>query len=77
MERLLIDLGEGDKCSDLTLVALSRVSTLKHLLLKPLIFERLRNVNTSYGLVDIKNDLSTLEQKAFDKRLKHPTVFKD
>ena len=62
LKRLVINLGAGEKCSGLTLVALSRVSMVKHFLLKPLDFKRLRKVKTSSGLVDIKNDLSKLEQ---------------
>ena len=36
LERLVIDLGAGEKFSGLTLVALSIVKTFKHFLLKPL-----------------------------------------
>ena len=75
LEHLVIDFVTGEKCSCLTLVALSRVSMFKHFLLKPLTFKRLSKVNTSYCLVDIKNSLATLEQKALATRLKYPTVF--
>ena len=77
MERLAINLGAGEKCNGLTLAALSRVRMFKQLLLKPLTFERLRKVSTSSGLVDIKNYLATLEQKALATRLKYPTVFQE
>ena len=62
LERLVFDLGAGEKCSGIMLVALSRVRMFKHLLLKPLAFEQLRKVDTSSGLVDIKNTLATLEK---------------
>ena len=39
LERLVIDLGAGEKCSYLTLVAISRVRMFKHFILKPLTFE--------------------------------------
>ena len=39
LERLVIDLGEGEKFIGVTLMALSRVRMFKHLLLKPLGFE--------------------------------------
>ena len=39
LERLMIDLGVDEKCSVLTLVALSRVRMFKHFLLRPLTFE--------------------------------------
>ena len=77
LELLAIDLGAGEKFSGLTLVALSRVRMFKHFFLKPFTFELLRKVNTSFGLVDIKNALATLEQKSLDTRLKYPTVFQD
>ena len=73
----MIDLGAGEKFSGLTLVALSRVRVFKHILLKPLTFEGLRKVNTSSDLVDIKNALAALEQKALATRLQYPTVFQD
>ena len=60
LERLVIHLWEGEKCSGLVLVVLSRVRMFKHLLLKPLTFKRLRKFNTSSGLVDINNSLATL-----------------
>ena len=73
----MIDLGAGDKCSGITLVVLLRVRMPKRFILKPLNFEQLRKVNTSSGLVDIKNALATLEQKALATRFKYPTVFQD
>ena len=39
LEYLVIDLGAGEKCSGLMLVALLRVRVFKHFLLKPLTFE--------------------------------------
>ena len=39
LERLVIDLVAGEKCSGLTLVALSRVRMFKQFPLKPLTFE--------------------------------------
>ena len=39
LERLVIDLGAGEKCSGLTLVALSAVRMFKHFLLKSLTFK--------------------------------------
>ena len=77
MERLAINLGAGEKCDGLTLAALLRVRMFKQLLLRPLTFERLRKVSTSSGLVDIKNALAILEQKAFPTRLQYPTIFQD
>ena len=77
LERIVIDLGAGDKFSGLTLVALSRVRMFKHFLLKPLTFEGLHKVNTSSGLVDIKNDLYPLKRKAFATILQYQTVFQD
>ena len=77
LELLVIDLGAGDKRSGLTLVALSKARMFKHLLVKPLTFERLRKANTSSGLVDTKNSLATLEQKALATRLQYPTVSQD
>ena len=73
----MIDLGEGEKYSGLTLVAISRVRMFKHPLLKLLTLNRLRKVNTSSGLFDIKNSLATLEHKFLSIRLKYPTVFQD
>ena len=61
LELLVIDLGEGEQCSGLTLVVLSRARMFIHFLLKSLTVERLRKVNNSSVLVDIKNTLSTLE----------------
>ena len=77
LERLVIDFGEGEKFNGLTLVVLPRVRMFKNFLVKRLTFEKLRKVNTYYGLVDIKNSLATLEQKAPFKILKYPTVFQD
>ena len=39
LERLVIDLGAGEKCSVLTLVVLLRVRMFKHFILKPFTFE--------------------------------------
>ena len=39
LERLVIDMEAGEKCSGLTLAELSGVSFFKRLLLKPLTFE--------------------------------------
>ena len=39
LERLVIDLGAGEKCRGLTMVALSTVRMFKHFLLKPLTLE--------------------------------------
>ena len=61
LERLVIDMEAGEKCSGLTLVVLSRARMFIHFLLKLLTVERLRKVNNSSVLVDIKNTLSTLE----------------
>ena len=55
LERLVIDVGEDEKCSGLTLVVLLIVRMFKHFRLKPLTFECLRKVNTSSGFVDMKN----------------------
>ena len=63
LERLVIDVGAGEKCSALTLVELLRVKMFKYLLLKPLTFKRLRKVNTSSGSVDIKNALTALKKR--------------
>ena len=60
LQRLVIDLGAGEKCSGITSVALSRVRMFKNFLLKQLSFERLRKVNTSSSLIDINNYLATL-----------------
>ena len=73
----MIDLGAGEKFSGIPLVDLSRARMFKDLLLKPLTFEQLRKVNTSSGLVGIKNPLATLEQKALSTRLKYPTIFQE
>ena len=77
LERLVIDLGEDEKCSGLTLVALSIVRMFKYFRLKPLTLKCLRKVNTSYGFVDMKNFFATLEQKSLAEILKYPTVFQD
>ena len=41
LDKVVIDLGRTEKCSGMTLVALSRVRKLRHLLLRPLPYERL------------------------------------
>ena len=41
LDKVVNDLGTTEKCSGMTLVALSRVRKLRHLLLRPLSYERL------------------------------------
>jgi len=50
LERAVIDFGKATKCSGMTLVALSRVHELRHMMLKPISFERLEKINNSSGL---------------------------
>ena len=59
LERLVIDLGAGEKFSGLTLVSLLIDRMFKHFLWKSLTFERLRKVNTSSDFFDINNSLAT------------------
>ena len=60
LERLVIDLGAGEKYSGLPLVVLLRVRMFKQSPLKQLTFELLCKVNTSSDLVDLNNSLATL-----------------
>ena len=43
LDKVDIDLGTTEKCSGMTLVGLSRVRKLRHLLLRPFSYERLKN----------------------------------
>ena len=43
LDEVVIDLGTTEKCSGMTLVGLSRVRKLRHLLLRPFSYERLQN----------------------------------
>ena len=40
LDKVLIDLGTTEKCSGMTLLALSRVRKLRHLLLQPFSYEQ-------------------------------------
>jgi len=42
LDKVVIDLGTTEKCSGMTLVGLSRVRKLRHLLLRPFSYERLK-----------------------------------
>jgi len=42
LDEVVIDLGTTEKCSGMTLVGLSRVRKLRHLLLRPFSYERLK-----------------------------------
>jgi len=42
LDKVVIDLGTIEKCSGMTLVALSRVRNLRRLLLRPFSYERLK-----------------------------------
>jgi len=43
LDKVVIDLGTTAKCSGMALVGLSRVQKLRHLLLRPFSYERLKN----------------------------------
>ena len=43
LDKVVIDLGTTEKCSGMTLVGLSRVRKLRHFLLRPFSYERLKN----------------------------------
>ena len=49
-DEVVIDLGTTAKCSDMTLAALSRVRKLRHLLLRPFSYERLKKINKAKQL---------------------------
>ena len=63
LDNAVINLGKSEKCSGLTLVALSRVRQLSGLLLKPFYFQRLTKVNQSNALPMIRAALQALRQK--------------
>jgi len=63
LERAVIDLGKAEKCSCMTLVALSRVCDLRHMMLKPISFERLEKINNSSGLAVLRAATERLLQK--------------
>lgn len=64
LDLAVIDLGKSEKCSGMTLVALSRVRGLKDLLLKPFSMERLDKVNKANSLPLIKAALVKIHAKA-------------
>ena len=47
LDLAITDLGKSEKCSGMTMVALSRVRKLIHLLIFPLLLEQLQTVNRS------------------------------
>ena len=63
LDRAVIDLGNSERCSGMTLVALSRVRRLSDLLLKPFTCERLQKVNGSSGLSELRQAMDQLRQK--------------
>ena len=63
----IVDLGESEKCSGMTLVALYRVHKLSHFLLRPISLERLQKVNRSNRFPIIQDACSELNLK-FDAR---------
>ena len=63
LESTVIDLGSSERCSGVTLVALSRVKELKNILLQPFSHERLRKVNKSKQLASVQSALTELERK--------------
>ena len=44
LDKEVIDLGTTERCSGMTLVALSRVRKLRHLILRPFSYERLKKL---------------------------------
>ena len=64
LDQVVIDLGKSEKCSGMTLVALSRVRRLNDLLLKPFSLERLKKTNNSNQLPIIQRALERLKEKA-------------
>ena len=59
----IIDLGKSEKCSDMTLVALSCVRKLSHFLLRPISFERFQKGNKSKILPIIRDAYAELNLK--------------
>jgi len=63
LDRAVIDLGKAGKCTGMTLVTLSRVRKLKHMLVKPFSLERLEKVNKSAGSAVLQDTMRTLLKK--------------
>ena len=58
----MIDLGKGEKCSGMILVALSRVHKLENLILHPFLFKRLNKVKKSKKFPNFEQPWHTLRQ---------------
>lgn len=63
LDLAIIDLGKSEKCSGMTLVALSRVHKLSHLMIHPISLERLQKVNRSNSLPIIQDAYARLHLK--------------
>ena len=63
LDKVVIDLGTTERCSGMTLVALSRVRKLQHLLLRPFSYERLKKINKAKPLQSIRNAIQRLQTK--------------
>jgi len=62
MSKAVIDLGTTEKCSGMTLVALSRVRKLRNLLLRPFSYERLKKINKAKQLPSIPAAIQRLQK---------------
>ena len=54
LELAVIDLGTGEKCCGMSLVALSRVRKINNISLKPFSYERPRKINKSKQLPKVQ-----------------------
>jgi len=63
LDRAVINPGKVEKCTGMTLVALSRVRKLEHMLLKPFSLERLEKVNKSGGSAVLWDTMRSLLDK--------------
>ena len=63
LDKAIIDLGTTEKCSEMTLVALSRVRKIRHLLLRLFSYERLKKINKAKQLQSIRNTIQRLQHK--------------
>ena len=73
---MVIDLGTTERCSGMTLVALSRVRKLRHLLLRPFSYERLKKINKAKQLQSIRNAINRLQHKFQQTQLRYPNLWR-
>lgn len=69
LDKAVVDIGKGEKCCGMTLVALSRVRQLQHILLKSFSFERLNKINRNPKLQQIQEALQNFANKAENTKI--------